>query len=265
MVDYPAIKTTNLTKRFTKTTSFSDLILHPLRDKQSVFTLNNINLEIKRGEIFGLIGLNGAGKTTLIKILSCLILPDNGEAYVNGYHIMYEESKIKQSVGLVTGEERGFYWRLTGRQNLTFFAALCNLSKKESSKRISDITRLLEIDTYLDEPFQKYSSGIKQKFGIARSLLHNPQILFMDEPTKSMDPIAASNLRKFIRQVLVNKQNKTIFFTTHQLEEAENFSDRIAIMHEGKIKIIGSLMELKKSIPTTCLNLEDIFRFYTKE
>lgn len=219
--------------------------------------LENVNLKINQGELFCLVGPNGAGKTTLIKILSTLILPTQGTAKVNGYDILKEPTPVKKSIGLVSSEERSFYWRLTGRQNLEFFSCLYGLPPKNAKQRINEILWLLKLEEEGKDKFQNYSTGIKQKINIARALIHNPPILFIDELTKSLDPLTAEQLRKFIKEKLVKELKKTILLATHNLREAETIADRIAIIDSGKIIAQGTVEELKEKTQTK--NLEEIY------
>lgn len=206
--------------------------------KDRITAVENVELHVEEGELLGLLGLNGAGKTTLIKILSCLILPTSGTAVVNGYSI-YRELQVKASIGLVTGDERSFYWRLTGRENLRFFAALRNISPSEFPKRLNAVENVLHLGDFIDKRFDSCSSGMKQRLAIARGLLHNPKILFLDEPTKNLDPIAAAALREIVKR-LTREEGRTVIWVTHQLREAEELCDRIAIMHKGRLKVIES-------------------------
>ena len=238
-----AIETFNLTKKFTPTRGFIDL-LHPFRKKE-VTAIEDVSIKVRKGELFGILGPNGAGKTTLIKVLCTLILATRGTAYVNGYDILKEGEKVKASLGLVTGEERSFYWRLTGRQNLEFFALLHNFSFSNAGEKVTELLNLLDLEDKADDRFDSYSAGMKQRMAIARGLLNNPEILFMDEPTKSLDPNAAQNLRVFIKKQLVKDQGKTVFLSTHHLGEAEQLCDRIAIIDNARIRACGTLGELR--------------------
>jgi len=242
-----SIETQNLTKIFHQVKSYRDLILHPFKKKE-VVALCDVSLKVEQGELFSLLGPTGAGKTTLIKILCTLVLPTSGSAYINGYNIITAGKRTRKSIGYVLGDERSFYWRLTGRQNLKLFATLNNLSSAEANKRINEIVKVTELESQIDNMFKNYSAGQKQKMAIARGLLTDPQILFMDEPTKSLDPGVALHLREFIKNELVEKKGKTVFFATHNLAEAEELSDRIAIIHKGKIGACGKLAEIKKLI-----------------
>jgi len=254
-----AIETLNLTKHFTQTNGFASLFTHPFKPRNAVKAVENVNIQVKEGELFGLLGPNGAGKTTLLKLLSTLILPTQGTAYINSYNVVTEEEKVKSFIGLVTGEERSFYWRLTGRQNLEFFAVLHNLPATEVKIRVDEVAYLLEVTEQLNNRFQGYSTGVKQRMAIARGLLNNPQVLLIDEPTKSLDPTAAKDLRTFIKEELVGRQKKTVLFTTHQLSEAENLCDRIAIMDQGRIRACGTLDKLRGVVDSPEATLDEIF------
>lgn len=239
-----AVETDKLTKKYLPPRGLKALMVKsPL--KKEITAVDNVNLQIKKGEIFGLIGPNGAGKTTLIKMLTTLLWPTSGTILINGHNPLTHENEVKKSVGLVTGEERSFYWRLTGRQNLEFFSALYGLAPAESRLQIDSLLTNLELSDAADNMFYSYSSGMKQKLSLARGLLCNPSILFLDEPTKSVDVMAARDLRHFIMNKLRSEEKRTVFLTTHQLEEAELLCDRLAIINEGKIVFCGSLTKLR--------------------
>jgi len=232
-----AIEAINLSKVFEYSTGLFGRFA--FGRKITLRAVDSVSLQIKKGEIFGILGPNGSGKTTLIKLLTTLILPTEGTAYVNGYDIIKQEAEVRHSVGLVINDERSFYWRLTGRQNLEFFGSLYRLSLKETKNKIEELTAILGIEEYMDNFFYNYSSGIKQRFCIIRSLLNNPLILFMDEPTKSLDDNSAENLRLFIKEEFLQKHGGTVLFTTLNYREAVSFSDRMAILDKGHIKICG--------------------------
>lgn len=244
-----AIETLNIGKTFNLIKSHRDLILRPFQKKE-IIALKDINIRVNKGELFGLLGPNGAGKTTLIKILSGLILPNQGKAYVSGYDVAKDGKHAKKVVGYVVSEERSFYWRLTGRQNLRFFATLNNLSPSEAKYRIDEVIALTGLDDAADRMFKDYSTGMKQRLAIARGLITDPRILLMDEPTKSLDPSAALNLRTFIKEKIVGKDKKTVFLATHNLSEAEELCHRIAIIDHGKVKACGTLEEIRGLLDT---------------
>lgn len=247
-----AVEICQLSKTYIKRRSLKDMIVHPIdylshpfKPAGKVEALRDINLQVKKGEILGFLGPNGAGKTTLIKILSCLILPTQGTVRVNGFDVRHEQ-KVKSMIGLVTSDERSFYWRLTGLENLKFFARLYNLPTNGIAKRAQELLERMNLNEVAHRPFMSYSSGMKQRLSIARALLHNPPILFMDEPTKSLDPQGAMSLRDFIKKELNEKDGKTILLATHNLKEAETLCHRIAIMSEGHIKEIGSVENIRR-------------------
>ncbi len=221
-------------------------------------TVDNVDLDIREGELFCLAGHNGAGKTTLIKMLCGLILPTGGEIIINGHDITRESERINASIGLVTGDERSFYWRLTGRQNLDFFAALYgvpSLSRKETAEKLFKTLDIREPDKI----FQRYPSGIKQRLSVARALLNDPKVIFIDELTKNLDPVSAGELRTFIREELVNKRKKTVFFSSHNLDEIKTLADKIAFMREGKVIANGIIDEIKKSMGAPDKDIKELY------
>ncbi|MHB0999701.1 MAG: ATP-binding cassette domain-containing protein [Armatimonadota bacterium] len=247
-----AIEICSISKRFVPKKGLAGFFAYsPV--KEPVTAVDNVNLIVPKGELFGLLGSNGAGKTTLIKMLCTLILPTSGTAIINGYDIVRQDHLVRQSIGLVGSEERSFYWRLTARQNLEFFCSLHGLSGESMRDRINDVLDLMDLQDYADRMFQTFSSGMKQKLCIARGLLTDPAILFLDEPTRSVDPMAAESIRSFIRETLVKKQGRTVILTTHRLEEAAQVCDRIAIMHKGRIKACGTLSELRSILKSPCV------------
>jgi len=237
-----AINTKNLSKRFPRTSRYRDLL--PFGKKQWVTAVEDVSIGIEEGEFFGLLGPNGAGKTTFIKMLCCLVLPESGEAQVFGNDVIKNEQAVKKLVGLVSAEERSFYWRLTGRENLQFFASLYDIPRQTALKRIEELLNLLELSDKGDVRFQHYSTGMRQKLAIARGLLSEPRLLFVDEPTRSLDPVSAQAVRRFLKENL-SGEGKTIILATHNLTEAEQLCDRLAIMNHGRVNALGSVKELR--------------------
>lgn len=250
---HPAIEIADLAKTYIKRRSLKDIVthpidflIHPLKPAGKIEALKGVSFRALEGEILGFLGPNGAGKTTLLKILSCLILPDRGTVKVNGFDIHWEKA-VKTSIGLVTSDERSFYWRLTGLENLKFFARLYDLPTNRIEKRAQDLIGRMHLENVAQRPFMSYSSGMKQRLSIARALLHDPPILLMDEPTKSLDPQSAMNLREFIKKELNEEDKKTILLATHNLREAEDLCHRIAIMSGGRIRALGSVEEIRRT------------------
>jgi ABC-2 type transport system ATP-binding protein len=240
-----AVLVENLSKTFIKRRSLRETITRPWSKAERVEALQEVSFQANRGEIFGLLGPNGAGKTTLLKILSCLILPTAGRALINGHETQHAEARVKSSIGFVTSDERSFYWRLSGRENLHFFARLCNLPTARVRPRCQELLDRLDLGEKADHPFMTYSSGMKQRMAVARALLHDPPVLYMDEPTRSLDPLAARHLRSFIEETLNHRERKTILLATHNLTEAEQLCSRIAILHRARIRRMGTLAEAR--------------------
>lgn len=235
------IEVSNLSKRFPLRKSYWELIRHPLRKKE--FTaLRDISLTVSKGELFGLLGPNGAGKTTLVKILCTLILPNEGTVFVNNMNLMKDSRGIRKKIGYVISEERSFYWRLTGRENLDFFSTLNGVTGKEAKKKIESILDVVKMTEDADRMFKDYSTGMRQKLAIARGLLSSPEILFMDEPTKSLDPAMAKRIRRFIKDELISN-GITVFLCTHNVQEAL-MCDRIGVLNRSRLLACGTVEEL---------------------
>jgi len=240
-----AIEATGIEKRFVKRRSIRQLVVHPFRRPEYVQALNGVDLRVAEGEIFGLLGPNGAGKTTLLKILSCLVLPDRGTALVGGDETI-RENRVKRRIGLIHSDERSFYWRLSARENLRFFARIYDVPGRAIEERIEALLHRVDMQEAADRPFSEYSSGMKQRVSIARALLHDPPILLMDEPTRSLDPASALALRQFILEELSRRDGKTVLIATHNLREAEALADRIAILVRGRVRQVGTVPEVRR-------------------
>ena len=243
----PLLEVAHLKKTFYLTPSFAQMSRLGLR-KKALPILRDVSLTLQEGELYCLMGPNGAGKTTLLKILCGLVLPEEGTLRLSGKPFPLDHPFLRSAFGLVTGEERSFYWRLTGRQNLEFFSSFYPLSSHEAKRHIHRLSELFQMEEYLDKYFFTYSTGMKQCLGLCRCLLGNPKILLLDEPTRSLDPEASSEWRRFIRETLIGKERKTVLYTTHHLDEAESFSSRIGILSQGRIVAEGDVKTLRKKI-----------------
>jgi ABC-2 type transport system ATP-binding protein len=240
---YPAILTEGLVKRYPVIGGFRDLVRHPLK-RPTRTALDGISLRVARRRAFCLLGPNGAGKTTLIKILTTLVLPDEGGAFVNGHDVEKSPAAVKSAIGYAINDERSFYWRLTGRQNLEFFGALNGLRGRRLAGTIDDVLQLTGLESAADLRFNAYSTGMRQMLAFARALLADAEILFVDEPTRSLDPQAAARVRAFLRGELVDARGKTVFWATHDLAEAGTFGHEVAIIDRGRIRACGSVETL---------------------
>jgi ABC-2 type transport system ATP-binding protein len=239
-----AIETEQLTKRFRRVKGYLDLVRYPWQ-RSTDTAVEDVNLQVRRGELFGLLGENGAGKTTLIRILSTTLLPTSGTAAVGGHDVVRQPHAVRRIIGLVSGDERSFYWRLTGRQNLEYFAALYHVPSHMTPRRIAELLDTLDVEGYADRRFDSYSTGIRQKFAIARGMLTEPKVLFLDEPTRALDPIAAEDVRRYVADHIVRELGYTVLLATHTLSEAEAICHRIAIIRAGHIVEIGTMDELR--------------------
>ena len=197
--------------------------------------LRQIDLEVAPGTIVGLLGPNGAGKTTLLEILSTLLLPTKGQAFVYGRDVAAEEADVRQLVGYCPCGFDSFYSRLTASANLEFFAALNGFSLRAGRQRIEAIFDLLSVNGSRHLDFQRHSTGMKQKLVIARALVADPQLLLLDEPTKSLDPRAQREVWTLLRTKLVAELGKTILLVTHSLTEAQEICDRVVALEDGRI------------------------------
>lgn len=254
----PILEISHITKDFTPPLSVLKMLRSGSGRGNATRALDDVSFTLPKGSVLAILGPNGAGKTTLLKILSTLILPDAGHVRVNGFVLGKDDEKIKSSIGLAASSERSFYWRLTGLQNLEFFAAMYGLDKAGTKTRIRELFDLFEI-TYQGNRFDSYSTGMQQKFGLMRALLHDPQILLLDEPTKSLDYASAVRLKDFVKDTLVVQQGKTVIFTTHQMDEAANFADVFMILRNGKIFGFGTLEDLKRIAGDNTASLGNIY------
>ena len=216
-----------------------------LRKKRETNALNGLSFSVPRGIVFGLLGPNGSGKTTTIRILSTLLTPTSGQARVLGYDVVRESGKVRGRIGLILGGERGLYGRLPGEENLKYFAALNHLNREFSRKRVKEVIELVGLTSASNRPVEQYSRGMRQRLHIARGLLTDPEVLFMDEPTIGLDPAGAQELRQLIPALV--QGGKTILLTTHYMAEADELSSKVAIINLGEIIASGTPSEIKRS------------------
>ena len=244
-----AVEASCLTKRYQHQRSLSD-VLHrrPILETDA---LTDVSLAIEEGEVFGLLGPNGSGKTTFLKLLSTILTPTSGTARIFGHDVLREPRKVRQMVALVTAEERSLYWRLTGRQNLKFFASLYGLDGRRVEAKIDELLELFVLSEVSDVRVGEYSTGMRQKLAIARGLLSNPKLLFLDEPTRGLDPAAAHNLLNLVEERAVEHFENTVILTTHIAREVEQLCDRIATLNRGTITYVGPVETLGRSLDLT--------------
>ena len=237
-----AIKTTALVKRY-----------------KDVTAVNQLELKIRQGELFSLLGVNGAGKTTAIKMLSCLTKPTDGDALVGGYSIMKESEQVKRRIG-VSPQETAVAPNLSVKENLELICGIHGFSKEKTASKIEELSRQFDLGSVLQRKAGKLSGGWQRRVSIAMALISQPQILFLDEPTLGLDVIARRDLWELIRRL---KGNITVILTTHYMEEAEALSDRIGIMKSGRLLAVGTAEELKQRAGTA--DFETAFVSIVKE
>jgi len=230
------------------------------RRGRKISALQAVDLQVKSGEVFAILGPNGAGKSTLVRILCGLILPSEGTASIAGYDIVKHRKQALAKISLCGDSERSFYYRISGRRNLEFFAALSNIGPRESKLRIKQLFKELELEEAAERPFMQYSSGERQKLGLARALLTEPKIILMDEPTKSLDPAASEDFWQLVMQ-MVSSYGTTVIFASHSINEVEQYSHRVVFLKQGQVVAygnsrdvcqqmeVGSLTELYRTKP----------------
>jgi ABC-2 type transport system ATP-binding protein len=202
--------------------------------------LIDVDLSVRRGEIFGLLGPNGAGKTTLLKLLATLLLPDKGSVRVAGIDAVTRPMDVKRRVGLSLSDERSFYYRLTARKNLEFFGVLSDVPAERLAGRVAEVMETVDLSDALDQPVKSFSSGMRQRLAVARALLADPDVLILDEPTRAVDPVHALELRTMVRDDLARGLGKTVLLSTNVLEEAWSMCDRVAILTGGRVAASGT-------------------------
>ncbi|MCA1629051.1 MAG: ABC transporter ATP-binding protein [Acidobacteria bacterium] len=210
-----------------------------------VEALRGVSLDVRAGEIFGLIGRNGAGKTTFAKIIATLVQPTSGSVTVRGFDSVKDEGRVRAQVGLASAEERSFYWRLTIEQNLLFFARLYGMGDRAARARIAELVALFELEPLARRRFGQLSTGNKQRVIVARAMMSDPPILLLDEPTRSLDPLAAAEMRATIRKLAAGHEPKTVLLTSHNLAEIEELCDRVAIISRGVIRAVDTPRALR--------------------
>ncbi len=216
------------------------------RKSKEVLAVEDISFDVQPGELFGLLGPNGAGKTTTVKMLTTLLIPTGGEARVLGYDVVKQADAIRSRIGFIFGGERGLYWRLSGIDNLRYFASLYHVDPDVARKRIPYLLELVGLADRGQERAEGYSRGMKQRLHIARTLLHDPELLFLDEPTIGLDPVGARELRQVIRNL--QSERKTILLTTHYMFEADALCQRIAVIDHGRIVALDTPEGLKRHV-----------------
>jgi ABC-type multidrug transport system ATPase subunit len=255
-----AISIQSLEKWFPPTLGGWRAFLHPFVPP-TFPALRGISLEVAQGEAVALLGANGAGKTTLLRILATLLLPTKGRALLAGHDSVKEASAVRRDLGYHAGSDLGFYARLTGRENLRFFGRLNHLPGALLEGRIQAFAEQFGLKEAIDRQVRTLSSGTVQRLSLLRGLLHEPRVLLLDEPTRSLDAIAASEFRHFLKNEVLAKRGASLLFASHTLPEIEFLADRVAILHDGKLLTVDAPEALKKK--HSCSSLEEVFQRLT--
>jgi ABC-2 type transport system ATP-binding protein len=216
------------------------------RHTREVVAVDGISFDVRDGELFGLLGPNGAGKTTTVKMLTTLLIPTAGSARILGHDVVQNASAIRPIIGFIFGGERGLYWRLSAKDNLRYFADLYHMDPDVAKWRIPELLELVGLSGREDEKVEGYSRGMRQRLHVARCLLHDPEVLFLDEPTMGLDPVGARELRQVIRNLVA--EEKTVFLTTHYMFEADALCERVAVINHGKIEALDTPDGLKQHV-----------------
>src|SRR5256712_3314492 len=216
------------------------------KTSKTVTALEGVSFSVKKGEIFGLLGPNGAGKTTTIKTICTLLQPTSGEVRVNGHDVVKESQQARQDLGVMLTGDRTLYWKLSGRENLEYFAALYHMNRDQAKKRIQYLLKLVGLDERQDTLVENYSTGMRIRLSFIKGILHEPPVILLDEPTMSLDPQSARLIREIIQDL--RRKGHAIVLTTHYMEEADQLSDRVAIIDQGRIIALAPPAELKESV-----------------
>lgn len=219
--------------------------------------LRGISFEVHEGEAVALLGANGAGKTTLLRILATLLLPTRGAAILAGHDAVRHPRAVRRNLGYHAGSDRGFYSRLTGRENLRFFGRLNHLQDSFLKTRISALAEQFGLGAALDRQLRSLSSGTIQRLSLLRAILHQPKVLLLDEPTRSLDALAAADFRRFLKSEVLSANGTSLLFASHTLPEIEMLADRVAILHQGALLALDTPAALKARFATS--SLEEVF------
>jgi ABC-type multidrug transport system ATPase subunit len=240
-----AILVENLTKRFPPAYSGWRTFLQVV-SPATVRALGDVSFQVEEGGVVAVVGVNGAGKSTLLRILSTLLVPTSGRAVIAGFDVERAASQVRRRIGYHSGADAGFYGRLTGRENLEFFASLSGLSREETEERIVELSEHLDLAPALERQTRGLSSGTVNRLGLARAILHRPPVLLLDEPTRSLDPVAAADFRAVLKD-LVRRQGTTVLFASHILSEVEELADHIALIGAGALVAFGTREAIRAS------------------
>jgi len=256
LVAAAAIQVESLSKSFPPARSGWRAFFQPF-EKPTAVALAGVSFEVHEGESLAVLGANGAGKSTLLRILATLLVPTGGHASVAGHDTVRKPRDVRRRLGYHAGTDHGFYARLTARENLLFFGQLNALSRSAAARRVSQLAEQFQLTDAMDRQVRTLSSGTVQRLSLARALLHQPEVLLLDEPTRSLDAFAAAEFRRFLKSEILRDGQTSLLFVSHTLPEVELLADRVAVLHAGRLLACDTPTALKTK--TGSATLEEVF------
>ncbi|OUQ90081.1 ABC transporter ATP-binding protein [Brevibacillus brevis] len=222
---------------------------------KEIAAVQHVSFRVEAGEVYGLLGENGAGKTTTMRMMATVLSPTEGDIEISGFSVRQQPLEVRRRIGILFGGDVGLYSRLTARENIAYFGRLYGLEQARLEERIHSLSRMLEMDDFIDRRVGAFSRGMKQKVAIARTLVHDPDVILLDEPTTGLDVTAATIFRRMVGKL--QEEGKTILFSSHNMGEINKLCKRVALMHKGKLRFAGGLDALREQFGTE--DLDDIF------
>ncbi|BAH41681.1 Na(+) extrusion ABC transporter ATP binding protein [Brevibacillus brevis NBRC 100599] len=222
---------------------------------KEIAAVQHVSFRVEAGEVYGLLGENGAGKTTTMRMMATVLSPTEGDIEISGFSVRQQPLEVRRRIGILFGGDVGLYSRLTARENIAYFGRLYGLEQARLEERTRSLSRMLEMDAFLDRRVGAFSRGMKQKVAIARTLVHDPDVILLDEPTTGLDVTAATIFRRMVGKL--QEEGKTILFSSHNMGEISKLCKRVALMHKGKLRFAGGLDALREEFGTE--DLDDIF------
>lgn len=222
---------------------------------KEIAAVQHVSFRVEAGEVYGLLGENGAGKTTTMRMMATVLTPTEGDIEISGFSVRQQPLEVRRRIGILFGGDVGLYSRLTARENIAYFGRLYGLEQARLEERIHSLSRMLEMEDFIDRRVGAFSRGMKQKVAIARTLVHDPDVILLDEPTTGLDVTAATIFRRMVRKL--QEEGKTILFSSHNMGEINKLCKRVALIHKGKLRFAGGLDALREQFGTE--DLDDIF------
>ncbi|AWX54263.1 ATP-binding cassette domain-containing protein [Brevibacillus brevis] len=222
---------------------------------KEIAAVQQVSFRVEAGEVYGLLGENGAGKTTTMRMMATVLTPTEGDIEISGFSVRQQPLEVRRRIGILFGGDVGLYSRLTARENIAYFGRLYGLEQARLAERIHSLSRMLEMEDFIDRRVGAFSRGMKQKVAIARTLVHDPDVILLDEPTTGLDVTAATIFRRMVRKL--QEEGKTILFSSHNMGEINKLCKRVALIHKGKLRFAGGLDALREQFGTE--DLDDIF------